>query len=79
MGWKDSDRLGKYQRGMIINLRAYCRSNNLGVGETTDLYGNFGCIWRLYVSYYNINKITCWFNYPFWCFDNVVVHPGKAK
>ena len=59
MGWKNGDRLVKYQQGTITNLRTYCCSNNLGVRETTDLHGDLGFIWRLCVSYCNLNKITC--------------------
>ena len=59
MGWKDGNKLVKYRQGMTTNLRAYRRSDNLGVGETTDLHVNLGCIWRLYISYCNLNKITC--------------------
>ena len=47
MGWKDGNGLGKYQQGTTTNMRAYRRSNNLGVGATTDLHGDLGCIWRL--------------------------------
>ena len=59
MGWKNGDRLGKYQQGTTTNLRAYCRFVNLGVKATTDLHGDLGCIWRLCVSYFNLSKITC--------------------
>ena len=45
-------------REKTTNLRAYHRSDSLGVGETTELHGDLGCIWRLCVSYCNINKIT---------------------
>ena len=79
MGWKNRDGLGKYQQGTTTNLRAYCRSDNLGMGPTTDLYGDSGCIWRLFVSYYNLNKITRWLKYPSWRFNNVIIHSGKAK
>ena len=58
MGWKNGDGLGKYRQGTTTNLRAYRRSDNLGVGATTDLHGDLGCIWRLCVSYCNLNKIT---------------------
>ena len=47
MGWKDGYGLGKYKQGMTTNLRAYRCSNNLGMGATTDLHGDLGCIWRL--------------------------------
>ena len=79
MGWKNGNGLGKYRQGTTTNLRAYFRSNNLGVGEMTDLHGDSGCIWRLCVSYCNINKITRLFKYPSWRFKNVIIHPGKAK
>ena len=58
MSWKNGDGMGKYQQGATTNLRAYRRSDNLGVGVTTDLHGDSGCIWRLCVSYCNQNKIT---------------------
>ena len=58
MVWKDSDRLDKYQQGTTTNMRAYRRSDDLGVGETTDLHGDLGCILRLCISYCNLNKIT---------------------
>ena len=58
MGWKDGDGLGKDQQGTTTNLRAYCRSDDLDVGETTNLHGYLGCIWRLCILYCNINKIT---------------------
>ena len=48
----------KYQQGTTNNLRAHRRSNDLCVGKTTDLHGDLGCIWRLCVSYCNLNKIT---------------------
>ena len=79
MGWKNGDGLVEYQQGTTTNLRAYRRSDNLGVGATMDLHGDSGCIWRLCVSYCNLNKITCWFKYPSWRFGNVIIHPGKAK
>ena len=79
MGCKDGDGLGKYQQGTTANLSAYPCSNNLGVGATTDIHSNLGCIWRLCVSYYNLNKITHWFKYPSWRFDNVIIHPANAK
>ena len=44
-----------------------------------ELHGELGCIWRLCASYCNLNEITIWFKYPFWRFDNVLIHPGKAK
>ena len=59
MGQKNGDGLGKYQQGTTTNLRAYCHSDNLDVGATADLHGDFGCIWRLCVSYCNLNKINC--------------------
>ena len=59
MGWKDGDGLGKYRQGTTTNLRAYRHSNKLGVRDTVDLHGDLGCIWRLCVSYCNLNKITC--------------------
>ena len=59
MGWKDGNGLGKYLQGTTTNLRAYRCSNNLGGVLTTDLHGCLGCIWRLCVSYCNLNKITC--------------------
>ena len=58
MGWKDSDGLGKYRQGTTTNLRAYRPSDNLGVGAMTDLNGDSGFVWRLCVSYCNLNKIT---------------------
>ena len=58
MGWKNSDGLGKYQQGTTTNLRAYRRSDTLGVGATEDLHRDSGYIWRLCVSYFNLNKIT---------------------
>ena len=58
MGWKEGGGLGKYRQGANTNLRAYRRSDNLGVGAMMDLHGVLGCIWRLCVSYCNINKIT---------------------
>ena len=58
MGWNNGDRLGKYQQGKTTKLRAYRHSNNLGVRATTDLNVDLGRIWRLCVSYCNINKIT---------------------
>ena len=79
MSWNNGDGLGKYLQGTTTNLRAYCFSNNLGLGATTDLHGDSGCIWRLCVSYFNLNKITRWFKYPSWRFDNVIIHPRKAK
>ena len=59
MGWNNGNRLGKYLQGTATNLRAYHRSDNLDVRLTTDLHGYLGCIWRLCVSYCNLNKITC--------------------
>ena len=58
MGWKDGDGVGKYQQRTTTNLMAYSFYDNLGVGATTDLHGDLGCIWRLCISYYNIDKIT---------------------
>ena len=58
MVWKDGDGLGKYRQGTTTNLRAYRHYDNLGVGAMTDLHGNLGCIWRLCISYCNLNKIT---------------------
>ena len=58
MGWKNGNRIGKYRQGTTTNLRAYLRSNKLGVGTTTDLHGDLGCIWGLCVSYCNLNQIT---------------------
>ena len=58
MGCKDGDRLGKYRQGTTTNLRAYRCFDNLGMGATTDLHGDLGCIWRLCISYYNLNQIT---------------------
>ena len=55
MGWKKSYVLGQ---GTTTNLRAYCRSDNLCVGVTTDMHGNLGCIWILCISYCNLNKVT---------------------
>ena len=55
MGWKDGDVLGKYQQGTTRSLRAYHRSDNLGVRATTDLHGDLGFIWRRCVSYCNLN------------------------
>ena len=66
-------------KAKITKLTAYCRSNNLGMGATTDLHGDSGCIWRLCVSYFNLNKITHCFKYPSWRFDNLINHPGKTK
>ena len=57
-GLEGRQRTGKYLQGTTTNLRAYRRSDNLGVGATTDLQGNSVCIWILCISYYNINKIT---------------------
>ena len=57
MDWKNGNGLGKYRQVMTTNLRAYCLSNNLGVGATTDLHGDSGCIWRLCVSYFNLIKL----------------------
>ena len=54
MGWKNSNGLGKYQHVMTTDIRAYCRSDDLGVRSMMDLYGNLGCIWRLCVSYCNL-------------------------
>ena len=79
MGWKNCEGLRKYQQGKTTNLRAYCRSDNLGVGATKDLHGDSGCIWRLCISYCNLNKITRRLKYSSWRFDNVIIHPGKAK
>ena len=59
MGWKNGNRLGKYRQGTTTNLKEYRRSDNLGVRATTDLHGNLGYIWRLCVSYCNLNKTTC--------------------
>ena len=42
MGGKNGDGMGKYQQGKTTNLRAYRRSDNLGVVEMTDLYGDSG-------------------------------------
>ena len=75
IGCKDGDRLGKYRQGNTANLRAYRRSDNLGVGVTTDLHGDLGCIWRLCVSYCNLNKITGWFYYLSWRFFDFIIHP----
>ena len=79
IGCKNGDGMGKHRQGTTTNMRAYRISDDLGVGATTDLHGDLVCIWILCVSYCNINKITRWFNYPFWRFDNVIIHPGKAK
>ena len=78
IGWKNDNGLVKCLQGTTTNLRAYRCSDNLGVGVTTDLHGDSGCISRLCVSYCNLNKITHWFKYPFFFF-NVIIHPGKAK
>ena len=59
MGWKNGDRMGKYQQGTTTKLRTYRHSDNLGMRATADLHGNLGCIWRLCVSYCNVNKIIC--------------------
>ena len=59
MGWNNGDELGKYRQETTTNLRAYRRSDKFGVGATTDLHVDSGCIWRLCVSYFNLNKITC--------------------
>ena len=61
MGWKNGDGLGKYRQGTTTKLRVYRRSDNLCLGATTDLHGNLGRIWRLCVSYCNLNKSTRWF------------------
>ena len=58
MGWKDGKGQGKYRQGTNTNLRAYCLSDNLDVGATPDLRGDLGFIWRLCISYCNLNKIT---------------------
>ena len=79
MGWKDGNGMGKYRQVTTTNLRAYCRYDKLVLGATTDLHSDLGCIWRLCVSYCNLNKITRWFKYPSWRFDNVIIHPGNAK
>ena len=79
MGWKNGDRLVKYQQGTTANLRAYPRSDNLDVGTMTDMHSSLRCIWRLCVSYCNLNKIIRWFKYQSWRFDNVIIHRGKAK
>ena len=42
MGWKDGVVLGKHLQVMTTNLRAYGCSDNLGVGETTELHGDAG-------------------------------------
>ena len=59
MGSKNDNGLGKYRQGTTTKLRAYRRSYKLGARATTDLHGNLGCIWRLCVSYCNLDKITC--------------------
>ena len=79
VGWNNGYGLGKYKQGTTTNLRAYCHFDNLGVGDTTDLHRDWGCIWRLCVSYCNLNEITRWFKYLSWRFDDVIIHPGKAK
>ena len=79
MGWNNGDRLGKYQQGTTTNLRAYRFSNNLGVRLTTDPHIDSGCIWRLCISYCNLNKITGWFKYSSLRFDNIIIQPGKSK
>ena len=58
MDWKNGNGLGKHLLGMTTNLRAYRPSNNIGMGATTELHNDSGCIWRLCVSYCNLNKIT---------------------
>ena len=58
MGRKNSDKLGKYQQGTTTNLIKYRRSDNLGMMETAELHDDSGRIWRLCVSYCNLNKIT---------------------
>ena len=70
MGKKNGDRLEKNRQGTTTNIRAYRCSGSLGMGATTDLHGDFGFIWILCVSYYNINKITRCFKYQSWHFDN---------
>ena len=42
MVWKERYGLRNYRQGMTNNLLAYCRSDNLDVGATTDLNGNLG-------------------------------------
>ena len=79
MSWKNGDGMGKYCQGKTTNLKAYCVSYNVGVGATADLQGRSGCIWRLCVSYCNPNKITCCLKYPYWRFNDVIIHPGKSK
>ena len=59
MGWKDGNKIGKYQQVTATNLRAYRCSDKLGVGATANLNDTLGCIWRLCVSYCNLNKTTC--------------------
>ena len=57
MGWKDGYVLRKYLQVTTTNLRVYRCSDNLGLGATTDLHGSLGCIWRLCISYCNLNKL----------------------
>ena len=59
MGWKNGNGMGKYQQGTTTNLRAHRRSDKLGVRVKTELHGDSGCIWRLCISYRNLNKVTC--------------------
>ena len=59
MDRKNGEGLGKYSQGTTTKLRAYCRSDNLGVRAMADLHVDSGCIWRLCVSYFNINKSAC--------------------
>ena len=47
MGWMSGGELGKYRQVTTNNLRVYCPPDNLGLGTTTDLQGDSGCIWRL--------------------------------
>ena len=42
MGWKEGDGLKNYLQGMTNNLIAYYRSDNLGMGATTDLHSDSG-------------------------------------
>ena len=56
-GWKNGNGMGKYLQGTSTNLREYHCFDNLGVGATTDLHVDLGCIWRLCVSYCNLKKL----------------------
>ena len=59
MGWRDEYGLVKNKQVTTTNLRAYHCSDNLGVRTTTDLHGDLEYMWRLFVSFCNLNIITC--------------------